>query len=100
VCGKAFSLYIMRETFNDWTVDYRKTEVGAAMSSQVAARFSTSFDAAGATGIVLLGWIYGRLLDRGGYHLGFHVLAYVTLASAILCLGLKSRRTTQPSYAP
>ena len=191
VCGMAFSLYIMRETFNDWTVDYFKTEGGAAMSSQVAALLSTPFDAAGAVGIVLLGWMFdkltglrrtvvlfstlallavlvyalpslyrlglwqveatigligflsygpysllagvlaveiggrngvgtvaglvdssgylatvfaghyfGRLLDRGGYHLGFHVLAYVTLASAILCLGLKSRGTTRPSHAP
>jgi OPA family glycerol-3-phosphate transporter-like MFS transporter len=191
VCGMAFSLYIMRETFNDWTVDYFKTEGGAAMSSQVAALLSTPFDAAGAVGIVLLGWMFdkltglrrtivlfgtlallavlvyalpslyklglwqvettigligflsygpysllagvlaveiggragvgtvagivdssgylatvfaghyfGRLLDYGGYHLGFHVLAYVTLTSAILCLGLKSSPPPQTSNAP
>jgi sugar phosphate permease len=186
VCGMAFSLYIMRETFNDWTVDFFKTEGGAGMTSQVASVLSTPFDAAGAVGIVLLGWmfdrlkgrrrtivlfgtlavlaflvyclpslyklglwqvettialigflsygpysllagvlaveiggrngvgtvaglvdssgylatvfaghVFGGLLDRGGYTLGFHVLAFVTLASAFLCLGLKSNQTIQ-----
>jgi OPA family glycerol-3-phosphate transporter-like MFS transporter len=191
LCGMAFALYIMRETFNDWTVDYFKTEGGAGMSNQVAAVLSTPFDAAGAVGIVLLGWMFdrltglrrtivlfatlallavlvyalpslyrlglwkvettigligflsygpysllagvlaveiggrngvgtvaglvdssgylatvfaghyfGRLLDFGGYRLGFHVLAFVTLTSAFLCLGLKSSPKLQPSHAP
>jgi sugar phosphate permease len=190
VCGMAFALYIMRETFNDWTVDFFKTEGGAAMSNQVAALLSTPFDAAGAVGIVLLGWMFdrltgrrrtvvlfgtlavlamlvfglpsfyrfglwqvetvigligflsygpysllagvlaveiggrngvgtvaglvdssgyvatvfaghsfGRLLDYGGYRLGFHVLAFVTLAAAFLCLGLKSGRPPEPPHA-
>jgi sugar phosphate permease len=190
VCGMAFALYIMRETFNDWTVDFFKTEGGAAMSNQVAAILSTPFDAAGAVGIVLLGWIFdrltghrrtivlfgtltllailvyalpslyrrglwevettigligflsygpysllagvlaveiggrsgvgtvaglvdssgylatvfaghyfGRLLDYGGYHLGFHVLGFVTLTAAFLCLGLKTSPTDQLSHA-
>jgi sugar phosphate permease len=179
----AFALYIMRETFNDWTVDFFKTEGGAGTSNQVAAMLSIPFDAAGAVGVVLLGWLFGwltgwrrtavlvatlallafliyclpwlyrcglwqvetaigligflsygpnsilsgvlaveigghqrvgtvaglvdssgylatvfaghyfgRLLDWGGYTLGFHVLAYITLAAAFLCLGLKSGR--------
>ena len=186
VCAMAFSLYVMRETFNDWTVDFFKTEGGAAMSSQVATWLSTPFDLAGAVGIVTLGWVFdrlsgwrrtsvlivalavlagliyslpslyklglwpveiaigligflsygpysllagvlaveiggkkgvgtvagvvdsagyagtifaghyfGRLLDSGGYQLGFHVLAGVTLAAAVLCLGLKSSRQTE-----
>jgi sugar phosphate permease len=190
VCGMAFALYIMRETFNDWTVDFFKTEGGAAMSNQVAAVLSTPFDAAGAVGIVLLGWMFdrltgrrrtvvlfgtlallailvyglpslyrlglwqvettigligflsygpysllagvlsveiggrngvgtvaglvdssgylatvfaghsfGRLLDYGGYRLGFHVLAFVTLGAAFLCLGLKSGQRLESSYA-
>ena len=181
VCGMAFALYIMRETFNDWTVDFFKTEGGVGTSNQVAAMLSIPFDAAGAVGVVLLGWLFGwlsgwrrtavlvatlallafliyclpwlyrcglwqvetaigligflsygpnsilsgvlaveigghqrvgtvaglvdssgylatvfaghyfgRLLDWGGYTLGFHVLAYITLAAAFLCLGLKS----------
>jgi MFS transporter, OPA family, glycerol-3-phosphate transporter len=191
ICSMAFALYIMRETFNDWTVDFFKTEGGASMSNQVAALLSTPFDAAGAVGIVLLGWMFdrltgrrrtvilfgtlallailiyglpsfyrlglwpvetaigligflsygpysllagvlaveiggrngigtvaglvdfsgyvatifaghcfGRLLDYGGYRLGFHVLAFVTLTAAFLCLGLKSGQTTlEPSNA-
>ena len=190
VCGMAFALYILRETFNDWTVDFFKTEGGAAMSSQVAALLSTPFDAAGAVGIVALGWMFdrltgrrraivlcgmlallaalvyglpslyrlglwqvettigligflsygpysllagvlaveiggrngvgtvagmvdssgyvatvfaghyfGRLLDYGGYRLGFHVLAFVTLTAAFLCLGLRSSRKFQPAHA-
>ncbi len=64
LCGMAFALYIMRETFNDWTVDFFKTEGGAAMSNQVAALLSTPFDAAGAIGIVLLGWMFDRITGR------------------------------------
>jgi len=190
VCGMAFALYIMRETFNDWTVDFFKTEGGATMTNQVAAMLSTPFDGAGAVGIVLLGWLFdrltgrrravvlfgtltllailvyglpffyrlglwqvetvigligflsygpysllagvlaveiggrngvgtvaglvdssgylatifaghcfGRLLDFGGYRLGFHVLGFVTLTAAFLCLGLRSGQTLHPSYA-
>ena len=40
----AFALYVMRETFNDWTVDFFKTEGGPSMSNQVAALLSTPFD--------------------------------------------------------
>jgi sugar phosphate permease len=189
VCGMAFALYIMRETFNDWTVDFFKTEGGASMTNQVAALLSTPFDAAGAAGIVLMGWLFdkitglrrtgvlfatlallailiyglpsfykmglwqvetvialigflsygpysllagvlaveiggrdgigtvaglvdssgylatifaghyfGRLLDIGGYRLGFHVLALVTLTAAFLCLGLKSGQKTLLSH--
>jgi sugar phosphate permease len=64
VCAIAFSLYIMRETFNDWTVDFFKTEGGAQMSVKAAALLSTPFDAAGALGILLLGWGYDHLSRR------------------------------------
>lgn len=183
VCTLGFALYVLRETFNVWTVDFFKTQGGPAMSNQVAALLSTPFDAAGAVGIVGLGWIFdrltgtgrrlvlfsllavlavivyylptlyrlglwqvetaigligflsygpysllagalsveiggkkfvgtvaglvdstgyvatilsghlfGKLLDRGGYNLGFHVLAGVTVVAAVLCLGLRARR--------
>ncbi len=182
VLAIAFSFYLMRETFNDWTVDFLKTEGGAKMTLNAAALLSTPFDMAGALGIVLLGWAFdhmsrlvrtivlvgsllilaglinylpfffhlgiwqvetaigligflsygpysllagvlaieiggkkgvstvagmvdsagylgtvlagrefGKLLDRGGYPLGFHVLALATVVSAVLCLGLKSK---------
>jgi sugar phosphate permease len=182
VLAIAFSFYLMRETFNDWTVDFLKTSGGANMTVNAAALLSTPFDMAGALGIILLGWAFdhmsrlvrtvvlvgsllilaalinylpfffhlgiwqvetaigligflsygpysllagvfaieiggkkgvstvaglvdsagylgtvfagrefGKLLDRGGYPLGFHVLALATVVSAVLCLGLKSR---------
>jgi hypothetical protein len=33
----AFALYIMRETFNDWSVYFFKTDGGGGVSNQVAA---------------------------------------------------------------
>ena len=86
VCGMAFALYIMRETFNDWTVDFFKTEGGAAMSNQVAALLSTPFDAAGAVGIVLLGWMFDRLTGRRRTVVLFGTLALL----ALLIFGLPS----------
>ncbi len=65
VCAIAFSLYIMRETFNDWTVDFFKTEGGSQMSLQAAAMLSTPFDAAGALGIIFIGWAFDGLGRRG-----------------------------------
>jgi MFS transporter, OPA family, glycerol-3-phosphate transporter len=183
VCALSFILTITRETFNVWTVDFLRTEAGGHLSSQIAALLSTPFDAMGAVGILLLGWVldrlsgnrrnwllfsilagcgglvfvlphlaklhlwlavtaigvigflsygpysllagvlsveikgkafvatvaglvdasgylagivsgyvFGRILDRGGYRLGFHCLGAVTLAAGLLCLGLYSRR--------
>jgi sugar phosphate permease len=48
-------------------------------------------DSAGYIGTVFAGRQFGKLLDAGGYRLGFHVLALVTFVSAVLCFGLKSR---------
>jgi len=183
VCALSFILTITRETFNVWTVDFLRTNSGGHMSSQVAAFLSTPFDAAGAVGILLLGWVldhlshsrrnwllfgilaavasliyllpnlaaspiwlvvtvigligflsygpysllagvlaveikgkdfvatvaglvdaagylsgimsgyfFGRLLDQGGYYLGFHFLGITTLVAALLCLGLYRKR--------
>jgi len=61
VCGLSFSLYLMREVFNTWTVDFFKTEGGAEMSSRIAAFLSVPFDAVGALGILSLGWLFGRI---------------------------------------
>ena len=187
VCGLSFILTITRETFNVWTVDFLRTNSGGQMSSQVAAFLSTPFDAAGAVGILLLGWLmdrlspgrrnwllfgvlatvaaliyllpglaampvwmvvttigligffsygpysllagalaveikgkdfvatvaglvdaagyiagilsgyfFGRLLDVGGYHLGFHFLGFTTLVAAFLCLKLYRDKPTTP----
>jgi sugar phosphate permease len=64
VCGLSFTLTLLRETFNTWTVDFFKTEGGAGMSNRIAAFLSTGFDGCGAVGILLLGWAFGHV-DRG-----------------------------------
>lgn len=187
VCGLSFILTITRETFNVWTVDFLKSEGGGHMTTQVAALLSTPFDAMGAVGILLLGWVldllpparrnwllfailvavavlifflpalvrmrlwmavtaigligflsygpysllagvlaleirgkdlvasvaglvdaagylagilsgyfFGRILDYGGYLLGFHSLGLITLLAAFLCLGLYSSKRSVP----
>ncbi len=58
-------------------------------------------DSSGYLATIFAGHYFGRLLDFGGYLLGFHVLAFVTLTAALLCLGLKSDQLMlEPSNAP
>ena len=38
------------------------------------------------------GYRISRLLDQGGYYLGFHFLGITTLVAALLCLGLYRKR--------
>ena len=65
VCALSFTLTLLRETFNDWTVDFIKTTGGANLSIRVAAFFSTPFDLCGAAGIIFVGLMMGRLSVRG-----------------------------------
>ncbi|MEN9634637.1 MAG: Regulatory protein UhpC [Verrucomicrobiota bacterium] len=60
VCALSFALTLLRETFNDWTVDFIKTEGGAGLSNRVAAFLSTPFDLCGAAGILVAGMMVGR----------------------------------------
>jgi len=61
VAALSFTLTLLRETFNTWTVDFFKTTGGSEVSNQIAAFLSLPFDALGAVGILLLGWVFGRL---------------------------------------
>lgn len=45
-------------------------------------------DASGYLAGIAAGYFFGRLLDRGGYTLGFHVLGFITQIAALLSLGL------------
>lgn len=76
VCGLSFILTITRETFNVWTVDFLKTD-GHHISTRLAALLSTPFDAMGAVGILLLGWILDRLSPGKRNWLLFGILAAV-----------------------
>ena len=78
----SFTLTMLRETFNFWTVDFIRTEGGASVSNAVAAYVSTPFDLCGAAGIVLMGWAFGRLGKRGRRNL----LALMLLALAVFFL--------------
>ena len=61
VLALSFTLTLLRETFNFWTVDFLRTEGGAHLSSSLAALLSMPFDVCGALGILLVGWGFGRL---------------------------------------
>jgi OPA family glycerol-3-phosphate transporter-like MFS transporter len=78
VCGLSFTLTITRETFNVWTVDFLKTD-GGQMTTKLAALLSTPFDAMGAVGILLLGWLLDRLSAGHRKWLLFGILSGVAV---------------------
>ncbi len=84
VVALSFTLTLLRETFNFWTVDFIRTEGGAQVSSSVAAFMSTPFDLCGSVGIVLMGWVFGRLQPRGRQRL--LVVVLVLLAGLLASL--------------
>jgi sugar phosphate permease len=84
VCGLSFTLTLLRETFNTWTVDFFRTSGGATMSSAMAAFLSTPFDACGAVGIVTLGWLFGRIDQRGRTNVLVAMLSALAVAIAAL----------------
>jgi sugar phosphate permease len=84
VCALSFTLTLLRETFNDWTVDYIKTEGGQHLSIQIAAFLSTPFDLCGAAGILVIGSVLGRLTDRQRSYM----LSVILLALTIVLLSL------------
>jgi sugar phosphate permease len=84
VVALSFTLTLLRETFNFWTVDFIRTEAGANLSNSVAAFLSTPFDLCGGAGIVLMGWAFGKLDHAGRRRLVVGVL----LGLAVLLAGL------------
>jgi sugar phosphate permease len=58
-------------------------------------------DASGYLAGILAGYCFGRLLDSGGYQLGFHFLGITTFAAALLCLGLyRTKRNSSVQDSP
>jgi sugar phosphate permease len=84
VCALSFALTLLRETFNVWTVDFFKSEGGAEMSNRMAAFLSTPFDACGAAGIVVLGWLFGRIGPRGRMRLLCGMLVAVAVLLVLM----------------
>lgn len=79
VLALSFTLTLLRETFNFWTVDFIRTEGGPETSTAVAAFLSTPFDLCGAVGIVLMGWVFGRLQPAGRQRLLVVLLGLLAL---------------------
>jgi sugar phosphate permease len=84
VVALSFTLTLLRETFNFWTVDFIRTEGGPTVSSAMAAFLSTPFDLCGAAGIVLMGWVFGRLAPAGRQRLLVVILGSLALLLALL----------------
>lgn len=78
VAALSFTLTLLRETFNFWTVDFIRTEGGHEVSNSMAAFLSTPFDLCGALGIVLMGWVFGKLHPTGRQRLLVVVLMLLT----------------------
>lgn len=88
VCALSFTLTLLREAFNTWTVDFFKETGGPELSHRMAAFLATPFDALGAVGIVLLGWGFGRLGPAARRRLLMGILLLVAgLVAALPALG-------------
>lgn len=81
VVALSFTLTVLREVFNLWTVDFIATEGGPGISNSMAAFVSTPFDLCGAFGIVLMGWQFDRLGKVGRRNL---LAAVLVLLAALL----------------
>jgi OPA family glycerol-3-phosphate transporter-like MFS transporter len=84
VVALSFTLTLLRETFNFWTVDFIRTEGGRDVSNSMAAFLSTPFDLCGALGIVLMGWVFGRLRPAARQRLLLIVLVLLTVLLVFL----------------
>jgi sugar phosphate permease len=65
-------------------VDFIKSEGGPQVSSALAAFLSTPFDLCGAIGIVLMGWLFGRLNHSGRQRLLVVILSLLTVVLLVL----------------
>jgi OPA family glycerol-3-phosphate transporter-like MFS transporter len=84
VVALSFTLTLLRETFNFWTVDFIRTEGGPSVSSAMAAFLSTPFDICGAVSIILMGWVFGRLQPMGRQRLLVAILVTLAVLLAFL----------------
>lgn len=84
LCALSFTLTLMRETFNFWTVDFLRSEGGAHLSSMGAALLSMPFDLCGAAGILTLSSVYGRLRGRARPWTLFLILSLLSVVLLLL----------------
>jgi sugar phosphate permease len=84
ILALSFTLTMIRETFNFWTVDFIRTESGGNVSNALAAYVSTPFDICGALGIILMGWYFGRVGHKGRRNVLVAVLLALSVCLAVL----------------
>lgn len=78
VCAMSFTLTLMRESFNTWSVDFLTSVQSGAKSVGAAALGSTTFDLAGALSILGMGVVYDRTPPGQRRWIIFGVLALLT----------------------
>lgn len=83
-CGISFAVTLMREAINNWSVDFLVDAQGEKGSVAKAALGSIGFDLAGAVAILVNGFIYDRLSERGRGRLMAINLALLAIVLAVL----------------
>lgn len=84
VCALSFSVTLMRESFNTWSVDFLISVQGGVKSVATAALHSIGFDLAGAVSILGAGWAYDRVAPERRRWFISATLASLTAVLAIL----------------
>jgi OPA family glycerol-3-phosphate transporter-like MFS transporter len=95
VCVLSFSLTLLRESFNTWSVDFLASLSSGAGSLGKAALKSTAFDLAGAVAIVLTGLGY----DRTPFAWRGRIIAAALLSLTVVLYLLPSVDGAHPSAA-
>jgi len=85
VCALSFTLTLMRESFNTWSVDFLASiQLAGAHSLSAAALQSTTFDLAGGLGILIMGVGYDRTPVRARRWLIAGILGSLALVLVVL----------------
>src|SRR5262249_24529400 len=92
VCAMSFTLTLMRESFNVWSVDYLTTGQTGEKSVGLAALGSTPFDIGGYVSILAMGWIY----DRTRHDHRRWLIAAILAVLVVVLLYLHSATTSAP----
>lgn len=84
VCALSFTLTLMRESFNTWSVDFLASVQGGAKAVAMAGLQSTGFDMAGAVSIIGMGWLYDRVWPGARRWLIAAILSALAVVVAVL----------------
>jgi OPA family glycerol-3-phosphate transporter-like MFS transporter len=93
VCAMSFTLTLMRESFNTWSVDFLTAMQTGEKSVAAAALGSTAFDIGGAISILVMGYVW----DRTGADHRRWLIAGILAALAVVLVILPSAAAAQPA---